>query len=98
MRGKFIPAAECYRLGLTNEVVSQEELLPAAERWAAEILESAPLAVGAIKESARRGQDLPFEDRVYMARDVANRILHSEDAKEGILAFREKRKPVWRGR
>jgi enoyl-CoA hydratase/carnithine racemase len=98
MRGKFIPAAECYRLGLANEVVSQEELLPAADRWAAEILESAPLAVRAIKESARRGQDLPFEDRVYMARDVADRILHSEDSKEGILAFREKRKPIWRGR
>lgn len=98
MRGKFIPAAECYRLGLANEVVSQEELLPAANRWASEILESAPLAVRAIKEAARRGQELPFEDRVYMARDVANRILHSEDSKEGILAFREKRKPVWRGR
>ena len=98
MRGKFIPASECYRLGLANEVVSQEELLPAAERWAAEILESAPLAVRAIKESARRGQDLSFEDRVYMARDVANRILHSEDSKEGILAFKEKRKPIWRGR
>ncbi len=98
MRGKFIPAAECYRLGLANEVVSQEELLPAADRWAAEILESAPLAVRAIKESARRGQDLPFEDRVYMARDVADRILLSEDSKEGILAFREKRKPIWRGR
>ncbi len=98
MRGKFIPAEECYRLGLANEVVPQEELLPAAERWAAEILESAPLAVRAIKEAARRGQELPFEDRVYMARDVANRILHSEDSKEGILAFKEKRKPVWRGR
>ncbi len=98
MRGEFIPAAECCRLGLANGVVSQEELLPAADRWAAEILESAPLAVRVIKEAARRGQELPFEDRVYMARDVANRILHSEDSKEGVLAFREKRKSIWRGR
>jgi enoyl-CoA hydratase/carnithine racemase len=50
------------------------------------------------KEAARRGQDMPFYDRIYMARDIANRVLHTNDAKEGILAFREKRPPVWRRR
>jgi enoyl-CoA hydratase/carnithine racemase len=98
MRGKPIPAEECMRWGLVNEILPSEELMPAAERWAEEILEAAPLAVRAVKEAARRGQDMPFEDRMYMARDVANKILPSHDSKEGVIAFREKRKPKWLGR
>lgn len=98
MRGRPIPAQECLRWGLASEVVSSAELMPAAERWAAEILQSAPLAVRAVKEAARRGQDMSYESRMYMARDVANRILASEDSKEGIRAFQEKRPPVWKAR
>lgn len=98
MRGKFINAEEAYRLGLANEVVPHDQLMPAAERWALEILESAPLAVQAIKEAGRRGLEVPVETRVYMARDVANRVLLSDDSKEGVLAFREKRAPKWKGR
>ncbi|MBX9811171.1 MAG: enoyl-CoA hydratase/isomerase family protein [Burkholderiales bacterium] len=98
VRGKFINAEEAYRLGLANEVVPHDQLMPAAERWALEILESAPLAVQAIKEAGRRGLEVPVETRVYMARDVANRVLLSDDSKEGVLAFREKRAPKWKGR
>lgn len=98
MRGKFISAGEAYRLGLANEVVPHERLLETAERWAREIMENAPLAVHAIKEAGRRGLEVPVETRVYMARDVANRVLLSEDSKEGILSFKEKRKPIWKGR
>lgn len=97
MRGRPIPAAECYRFGIANEVVPHDELIPAAERWAVEILENAPIAVRGIKEAARRGEHLPFVDRMYMARDIADRVLLSEDADEGILAFKEKRPPHWRG-
>lgn len=98
MRGKPIPAAECLRWGIANEVVASAELLPTAERWCAEIMEAAPLAVRAIKEAARRGAELAFQDRMYMARDVANRILSSQDSREGVAAFRERRLPVWQGR
>ncbi len=98
MRGAPIPARECHRLGLANEVVPHEDLLPAAARWAGEILECAPAAVRGIKEAARKGQDLAFDDRMHIAREIANRVLLTEDSKEGILAFKEKRKPVWRGR
>jgi enoyl-CoA hydratase/carnithine racemase len=97
MRGRPIPAEECLRWGLANEIVPSADLFATAERWAAEILECAPLAVRAVKEAARRGQEMQFQDRMYMARDVANRILPSHDAKEGIAAFKEKRKPRWTG-
>lgn len=98
MRGKFIEAEEALRLGIANEVVPHERLMEAAERWVREILENAPLAVHAIKEAARRGQELPIVDRMYLARDIANRVLLSDDSKEGVHAFKEKRKPVWKGR
>lgn len=98
MRGVPIPASECLRWGIANEVVPREELLDAALRWADEILANAPMAVRGIKEAARRGQELAFRDRMYMARDVANRVLLSQDADEGIAAFREKRPPNWTGR
>lgn len=98
MRGKFISAEEAYRLGLANEVVPHEKLLETAERWAQEILVNAPLAVHAIKEAGRRGLEVPVDTRVYMARDVADRLLSGEDAREGVLAFREKRAPKWKGR
>lgn len=97
MRGKPIAAEEAFRLGLANEVVTHDRLLEAAERWANEILECAPLAVHAIKESARRGREISVEARFPMARDIANHVLLSNDAKEGILAFREKREPHWTG-
>ena len=98
MRGKFIPAAECYKLGIANEVVAHEELLATARRWAAEIMENAPLAVHAIKEAARRGQEIPFDKRAFLARDVADRVLLSDDSREGVRAFKEKRKPIWQAR
>jgi enoyl-CoA hydratase/carnithine racemase len=98
MRGRFIDAQEAYRLGLANEVVPHEKLMETAERWAREILENAPLAVHGIKEAGRRGLEVPVDTRVYMARDVANRLLTTEDAKEGVVAFREKRAPQWKGR
>ena len=98
LRGKFISAQDAFRFGICNEITSKEDLLPCAYRWAAEILESAPLAVQAIKEAGRRTQDLALEPRMRFARDIANRVLQSDDAKEGIAAFREKRRPQWKAR
>lgn len=97
LRGRFISAQDALRFGICNEVTTQEDLIPCASRWAAEILQSAPLAVQAVKEAGRRTQDLALEPRLRLARDIANRVLGSGDAKEGIAAFREKRRPQWKG-
>jgi enoyl-CoA hydratase len=98
MGADFIPPAECLRFGLVNEVVPHDQLMATAERWARKIMQNAPIAVRAIKEAARRGYDMPVQSRQDLALEIANRILLSEDTKEGIAAFKEKRKPVWQGR
>jgi len=98
LRAKFISAQDAHRFGLCNEITTADDLLPCAYRWAVEILMNAPLAVQALKEAGRRGQDLPLEDRIRLARDIANRVLLTADAKEGVLAFKEKRAPNWSAR
>lgn len=98
LRGKPISAQDAFRFGICNEIASCEDLLPCALRWAAEILESAPLAVQAVKEAGRRGQWLDIDPRMRLARDIANRVLLTDDAKEGIAAFKEKRRPIWKAK
>ena len=100
LRGKQITAQDAFRLGLCNEIVEQDKdkLLEAADRWAGEILENAPLAVQGLKEAARRCLELPLEARLRLARQVADRVLETADSKEGILAFKEKRAPVWQAK
>jgi enoyl-CoA hydratase/carnithine racemase len=51
-----------------------------------------------MKEAARVGYDLPLEPRMQLAQYIVERVALSEDKKEGIQAFKEKRKPQWRGR
>ncbi len=98
LRAKTVPPEDALRLGIANEVVAHDDLMDCAERWAGEIMANAPLAVRGIKEAARRGQDLELEARMRLARDIADRVVGSDDATEGIQAFKEKRKPQWSGR
>jgi enoyl-CoA hydratase/carnithine racemase len=99
LTGRLVGADEGYRLGFVNEVVAAAELIPAAERWAAEILECSPLLLQLTKESVADGAGVPVEEA--MARDWEQRIprlLASHDYVEGPAAFSEKRRPVWTGR
>lgn len=98
LTGDFIEPHTALRLHLVHEVVAVDQVLPAAERWAARILDNAPLAVRAIKETLIRGFGLTIEERLPIARAMLDRLYKTEDAREGIEAFGEQRKPVWKGR
>ncbi|WP_229503634.1 enoyl-CoA hydratase-related protein [Massilia putida] len=96
--GNAISAGRAYDLGLLNRVVDDEEVLAEALRLAADIVKNAPLSVKASLDIVRAAAS-PGEDAMWQINDEwAQRIVHSEDAKEGPRAFLEKRAPRWAGR
>ena len=99
LTGRRMEAAEAHRWGLVTEIAAVGDSLTVARRWAAEILECAPLCVRLTKElalEAVEGAELPRRIGIR-SREIAARLFASEDTREGIRAFLEKRKPIWRG-
>jgi enoyl-CoA hydratase/carnithine racemase len=98
LTGRLFGAEEAHRIGLVNEVVPLADLMPAAERWAGEILECSPLSVQLTKESALDGLQHSVDDALARDQDRVLRLLASADFVEGPKAFTEKRRPEWTGR
>ncbi len=98
MTGDRISAQEAYRVGLVSRVVTPEELMPTAEMLAQKICGNGPLALWACKELNRRARTMSLDDSLCLFKSLAGPILKSEDTKEGITAFFEKRPPVWKCR
>jgi crotonobetainyl-CoA hydratase len=101
LSSRRVSADEGFRMGFVNEVVPADQLRAAVDRWCADFLRASPMSIRASKDTVMRGLAEP---------DVASAMRHqpdypayaawreSEDAKEGPLAFAEKRPPVWKGR
>ncbi len=102
LTGRRMTAAEAQGWGLVNRVVPAAELMAAARALAAAIVEAAPLAVAALKAVTAATEPLPLPEAYRTMRSARigayERMLASEDFKEGPRAFAEKRPPVWRGR
>jgi enoyl-CoA hydratase/carnithine racemase len=98
LTGHLIQADEAHRIGLVNEVVPLADLMPTAERWAAEILECSTLSVQLTKEAAFDGLLHSVDEALERDHDRRERLLASADYVEGPKAFSEKRKPQWTGR
>lgn len=96
LTGKNIDAQRAYEVGLINEVVPADELLDTALDWAQKMCRNGPLAMQTAKEIAVRSLEL--ESGFVMEKALGQKVLNSEDAKEGPKAFAEKRPAEFKGR
>lgn len=98
LTGDRISAQEAHRAGLVSRVVPPAELMPTAKEIANKICGNGPLALRACKELNKRGRTLTLEEGLCLFKALAHIVLVSEDTREGIAAFLEKRPPVWKCR
>jgi len=98
LTGEQLSAAEALRVGLINRVVPAAEVMAEARRAAEVIAANGPLAVQAVKRSVLAGLGRPTAEALDREQEIGIPVSMSEDAKEGTRAFKEKRKPVFKGR
>jgi crotonobetainyl-CoA hydratase len=97
LTGRKADAAEMQSMGLVNEVVPAEELDAAVQRWVDQILACAPTSVRAVKQMVTQTTHLTAQEARGLRLPALMAALDSEDSAEGVLAFQEKRSPVWPG-
>lgn len=93
-----VSAWRAWEMGLVNVVVPRSEVIAKAKEWAETICLNGPLAIRAVKESAKRSTFLDLKSALNLELELSARVFMSEDAHEGVAAFREKRPPRWTGR
>ncbi len=98
LTGKFISAEEALSAGLINRVVPTELYLEEAVKLAKEITVQSPVAIRLAKESVLKAFDSGLQEGLYFERKNFYMCFASEDQKEGMKAFVEKRKPVFTGK
>ncbi|MHB1701881.1 MAG: enoyl-CoA hydratase-related protein [Acidobacteriaceae bacterium] len=98
LTGEMISAEEALRIGLVNEVLPPDRLLPRAREIAQAIAAVAPLAVRHCMEAVQHGCDLPLPDALYLEASLFGLLCETQDKTEGTQAFLDKRKPDWKGR
>ncbi len=98
LTGSHIDADEALKLGAVSGVVPPEELLPAAEALARKIMNNSPVAVKLAMEALYYVDELSFDEALMAESNIAGLACISEDAREGIRAFIEKRHPQFKGK
>jgi len=98
LTGRIFDAAEAYRLGLVNEILPSDQVMPRAHETARLLIENSPVSLRATKKLLTSYTYEELERRVRKAIDENSWIRSTEDFREGIAAFLEKRKPVWKGK
>src|SRR2546422_1025698 len=98
LTGDMIDAQEAYRIGLVNQVVPAGDLLAAAEQTLRGILAMGPLAVRLALEAVDQGLEMTLDEGLLLEANHFGLLAATEDMKEGLTAFLEKRPPRFRGR
>jgi len=93
-----VDAAEALALGLANRVAPLAHLMDEAKKLAGEICQNGPLALRAAKKAINRGMEMDIDNALAMESTCYETIISTEDRVEGLTAFREKRKPVYKGK
>lgn len=98
MTGEVIDANEALRIGIVDQVAAPAELSATAQKLADAIAAQAPLAVRCVKEAVYAGMNMPLSQGLRLEQDLFSFLEGTEDRREGVKAFVEKRAPVWSGR
>ncbi|MBI9086537.1 MAG: enoyl-CoA hydratase/isomerase family protein [Desulfobacterales bacterium] len=96
LSGDMITAAEAERLGLINRVVPDDALEAETMAWAEKLAQKSPLSLRAGKTGIYGMSDLPYHQALDYLGEIFAALCATEDAQEGLSAFEEKRKPVWK--
>jgi enoyl-CoA hydratase len=96
--GRMINADEALELGLVSQVESQSELMNVVMATARNMAAKAPISLRYVKEAVNKGMDLTLDQGVRLEADLYFLIHTTEDRTEGIRAFQQKRKPVFKGK
>ncbi len=94
--GELIAAPAALEMGLINKIVPADDLEMEARRWAAVLAVKSPLAVQIAKSAFYAAADLNYEKAFEYMNEAFARLCSTEDAKEGVSAFLEKRQPSWK--
>jgi enoyl-CoA hydratase/carnithine racemase len=98
MTGRPFSAAEACEWGLVNQVASSDQVLPLALETAQKIASNAPLSVRQIKKSIRYGGQMELRTAYRFEVEAYNHLVDTDDRREGVAAFNEKRPAVFKGR
>lgn len=93
-----VNAADAERIGLVNRVVPPDQLMPVAEEMARKIASRGPVAVRCAIEAVMSGSEMPFEEGQFVEATLFGLLCATEDMKEGMAAFLEKRPAAFKGK
>jgi enoyl-CoA hydratase/carnithine racemase len=96
--GRTLNPQEASTIGILDRIFPMNELEHQTHAYARAAASGAILAVGSIKQAVNQGTQMPLHDGLAFEREITAKLFQSEDAREGIRAFAEKRKPVFKGK
>ncbi|MBN1382059.1 MAG: enoyl-CoA hydratase/isomerase family protein [Deltaproteobacteria bacterium] len=98
LSGDMIDAAEAYRIGLVNKVYPKDRLPEETETFCRRLMTKGPIATHCALEAVNKGLNQTLEDGLNLEANLFGLLCATEDMKEGLTAFLEKRKPAFKGK